>query len=39
MQGVSLERDSVFRDGVARQMAAMTGDVRSGFAARLTVAV
>ena len=39
MQGVSLERDSVFRDGVARQMAAMTGDVRSGFAARPTVAV
>lgn len=39
MQAVSLERDSVFRDGVARQMAAMTGDVRSGFAARLTVAV
>ena len=39
MQGVSLERDSVFRDGVARQMATMTGDVRSGFAARLTVAV
>lgn len=39
MARVSLERDSVFRDGVARQMATMTGDVRSGFAARLTVAV
>ena len=39
MRRVSLERDSVFRDGVARQMAAMTGDVASGFRARLTVAV
>ena len=39
MRRVSLERDSVFRDGVARQMAAMTGDVASGFSARLTVAV
>lgn len=38
-QRVSLARDSVFRDGVARQMAAMTGDASSGFTARLTVAV
>lgn len=39
MQRVSLARDSVFRDGVARQMAKMTGDASSGFTARLTVAV
>ena len=36
---ISLSRDSVFRDGVAQQMAAMTGDASSGFTARLTVAV
>ena len=36
---VSLTRDSVFRDGVARQMATMGGDVASGLSARLTVAV
>ena len=36
---VSLTRDSVFRDGVDRQMAAMTGDAPSGFTAELTVAV
>lgn len=39
MRRVSLERDSVFRDGVSRQMAKMTGDVAGGFEARLTVAV
>ena len=38
-QRVSLTRDSVFRDGVDRQMAAMTGDAASGFTAELTVAV
>ncbi len=36
---VSLSRDSVFRDGVAQQMAAMTGDATAGYTARLTVAV
>lgn len=38
-QRVSLTRDSVFRDGVDRQMAAMSGDAASGFTAELTVAV
>lgn len=36
---VSLSRDSVFRDGVAQQMAAMTGSASEGYTARLTVAV
>ena len=36
---VSLARDSVFRDGVDRQMATMGGDAASGFTAQLTVAV
>ena len=35
----SFTRDSVFRDGVARQMATMGGDAASGFMAKLTVAV
>lgn len=39
MRRVSLERDSVFRDGVSRQMAKMTGDVAAGYGAKLTVAV
>lgn len=39
MRRVSLERDSVFRDGVSRQMAKMTGDPASGYGAKLTVAV
>ncbi len=38
-QRVSLARDGVFRDGVDRQMAAMTGDPASGLTAQLTVAV
>ncbi len=37
--GVSLATDNVFRDGVDRQTATMTGDAASGFTARLTVAV
>ena len=39
IQRVSLERDSVFRDGVSSQMARMTGDVAAGYGAKLTVAV
>ncbi len=38
-QRISLSRDSVFRDGVAQQMAEMTGDPAAGYTARLTVAV
>lgn len=36
---VSLSRDSVFRDGVAQQMAEVTGSASEGYTARLTVAV
>ena len=36
---ISLSRDSVFRDGVAQQMAEVTGNPTAGYAARLTVAV
>ncbi len=39
LQGVSLAGDGVFRDGVDRQLATMTGDASSGFTARLTVGV
>ena len=39
MSQTSLESDMVFRDGVSQQMAAMTGDVASGFVAGLTVPV
>lgn len=36
---ISLASDNVFRDGVAQQLATMEGDERTGFVARLTVAV
>ncbi len=36
---ISLSRDSVFRDGVAQQMAEMTGNASDGYTAKLTVAV
>lgn len=38
-QRISLSRDSVFRDGVAHQMAEVTGNPSEGYTARLTVAV
>lgn len=38
-QRTSLSRDSVFRDGVAQQMAEVTGNPAAGYTARLTVAV
>ena len=39
LAGVSLAGDNVFRDGVAQQLAATTGDRSAGFEATLTVAV
>lgn len=36
---ISLASDSVFRDGYSSQMATVTGDVTSGYTARLTVGV
>lgn len=39
MARTSLERDTVFRDGVDRQMATMSGDAASGYTASLTFAV
>ena len=39
LERVSLASDGVFRDGVDRQLATMTGSPSSGFTARLTVGV
>ncbi len=39
LAGVSLAGDNVFRDGVAQQLAATTGDGSAGFVATLVVAV
>jgi protocatechuate 3,4-dioxygenase beta subunit len=39
MTRTTLESDMVFRDGVTQQLAAMSGDVDTGFVARLTVPV
>ena len=39
LERVSLASDGVFRDGVDRQLATMTGNASAGFSARLTVAV
>ena len=36
---VSLATDGIFRDGYSHQMANVTGDVDSGYVARLTLAV
>ena len=37
MGRISLDRDTVFRDGVALQMASLSGSVQAGFTAGLTV--
>ena len=39
LRGLSLARDGIFRDGVAQQLAATTGDPSSGLVATLAVAV
>lgn len=39
LRGVSLTSDNIFADGVATQLATMSGSVSEGYTARLTVAV
>jgi protocatechuate 3,4-dioxygenase beta subunit len=39
LSSLSLERDSIFSDGYAQQLATMTGSVEKGYTAALTIAV
>jgi protocatechuate 3,4-dioxygenase beta subunit len=39
LSSLSLERDSIFSDGYAQQLATMTGGVEKGYTAALTIAV
>jgi protocatechuate 3,4-dioxygenase beta subunit len=39
LQGVTLNSDGIFRDGVGLQMATMSGSVAAGFVATLTVGI